>query len=180
MKQFFLGCAIGVAILAGIAWAVTSPDMHRFAREYGLFGKTDNEQLSELIDSLRDKERYKMDLAVPLDKPGVDVAMAIGVDAVRNSLKDPESAKFGDTLVTHNSTTGRIFVCGMVNAKNGYGAYSGKQAFYTQLDLASSVERSRALGVHFFHYEGYGGKPGEAFAERCGVGFLLDIQRANA
>ena len=46
--------------------------------------------------------------------------------AVRDSLKDPSSAQFRDTRVVGPS------VCGEVNAKNGYGAYTGFTPFYVR------------------------------------------------
>lgn len=43
--------------------------------------------------------------------------------AVRARLKDPNSAQFGDAIVTERA------VCGSVNAKNGFGGYTGPQPF---------------------------------------------------
>lgn len=43
--------------------------------------------------------------------------------AVRARLKDPKSAQFGDAIVTERA------VCGSVNAKNGFGGYTGSQPF---------------------------------------------------
>ena len=44
---------------------------------------------------------------------------------VRESLKDPDSARFGEMS---NSEDGAI-ACGTVNAKNGFGGYTGDQTF---------------------------------------------------
>lgn len=47
--------------------------------------------------------------------------------AVKNRLRDPESAEFsGVHAVTHE---GEIIVCGYVNATNGFGGKSGQQRF---------------------------------------------------
>lgn len=47
--------------------------------------------------------------------------------AMRDRLKDPESARFEDLIVARFS--GAPVVCGHVNAKNGFGGYTGKKAF---------------------------------------------------
>jgi hypothetical protein len=51
--------------------------------------------------------------------------------AVKNKLKDPDSAKFkwmklADGAIT---TSSAIVYCGLVNSKNGYGGYVGYQPF---------------------------------------------------
>jgi hypothetical protein len=48
--------------------------------------------------------------------------------AVRASLKDPESARFGSIGAT-KSDKGVITACGMVNAKNSFGGYTGEKEF---------------------------------------------------
>lgn len=47
--------------------------------------------------------------------------------AVAKTLKDPESARFGDMAATDSPTT--FVVCGYVNGKNSYGGYVGMQPF---------------------------------------------------
>jgi len=48
--------------------------------------------------------------------------------AVKNSLKDPESAEFKDVYA--NYTDGYdVVACGYVNAKNSFGGYTGYKAF---------------------------------------------------
>lgn len=49
-------------------------------------------------------------------------------EAVRAQLKDPYSAQFTD-IKTLDTPTG-ITVCGEVNAKNSFGAYSGSVKFW--------------------------------------------------
>lgn len=48
---------------------------------------------------------------------------------VRANLKDPESARF-ESLTAVKDAAGDTIVCGMVNAKNSYGGYTGKQQFF--------------------------------------------------
>jgi len=59
-------------------------------------------------------------------KPDNDVLMR-AQSATRNILKDPGSAQFSDLVTLQNGTD--TVVCGFVNAKNGYGGYSGRQGF---------------------------------------------------
>lgn len=52
--------------------------------------------------------------------------------AVKETLKDPDSAKFGD-IRAGKSRTGSVNICGLVNARNGFGGYTGMQAFTATL-----------------------------------------------
>lgn len=47
-------------------------------------------------------------------------------DALKSALKDPDSAKISDVRVSADGTT----ACGLVNAKNSFGGYSGNSVFY--------------------------------------------------
>lgn len=49
-------------------------------------------------------------------------------DAVRNDLRDPESAMF-KSIVAFRDNDGGIVGCGMTNAKNAYGGYVGFEPF---------------------------------------------------
>jgi hypothetical protein len=60
---------------------------------------------------------------------------------VRLALKDPDSARF-DGIESGRDANGKLVVCGWVNAKNGYGEYSGRQPFVGHLAGNSfTVER---------------------------------------
>lgn len=57
-------------------------------------------------------------------------------EGLRESLKDPDSAKFGGAIaakIIDNDGQYHIAVCGLVNAKNGYGGYTGNRWFYGHL-----------------------------------------------
>jgi hypothetical protein len=58
-----------------------------------------------------------------LSEPAADVQIA--KDAILEVLKDPKSAQFSD--ITHRR--GDRAVCGRVNAKNGFGGYTGPTRF---------------------------------------------------
>jgi hypothetical protein len=49
-------------------------------------------------------------------------------DGVKRKLRDPESARFGE-MVAGRSKRGVISVCGSVNAKSGFGGYTGNSTF---------------------------------------------------
>lgn len=75
---------------------------------------------------------------------------------IASRLKDPESAKFGPTMVAARSKeTGTVRVCGTVNARNSYGGYGGETRF-----VADLVELN---GTPVFK-DGTVGKPGDPFA----------------
>lgn len=69
--------------------------------------------------------------------------------AVKNQLRDPESAQFSDVTANIESA------CGFVNSKNGYGGYSGKKPF-----VAVGTENVRII-------EGADKADAEAVAARC-------------
>jgi len=53
--------------------------------------------------------------------------------AVRPQLRDPQSAIFRDLSATNDRKIGKspagLVICGYVNAKNGFGGYTGEKAF---------------------------------------------------
>lgn len=49
---------------------------------------------------------------------------------VRNSLKDPMSAMFGEMKASRDPKSKLIQVCGYVNAKNSFGGYTGNALFF--------------------------------------------------
>jgi hypothetical protein len=44
-------------------------------------------------------------------------------------MKDPEAARFSDTMAGARKADGTITVCGYVNGKNSYGGYVGMSPF---------------------------------------------------
>lgn len=54
----------------------------------------------------------------------LSVALASAQRKVKEQLKDPDSVKFGTVTIGRNK-----YVCGHVNAKNSFGAYSGETEF---------------------------------------------------
>lgn len=64
-------------------------------------------------------------------------ATTIAKEEVAKQLKDPSSAKFTD-IEKCELPGGHYLVTGHVNAKNGFGAYSGKHFFLLELGLVGS------------------------------------------
>ena len=54
------------------------------------------------------------------------------------TLKDPDSAKLG-RLFQGRGMSGKVTVCGEVNAKNGYGAYTGMTPFIYSADTDEAM-----------------------------------------
>lgn len=46
---------------------------------------------------------------------------------VAHSMRDPDSVKLSD--LHENTVAGHTYLCGQVNAKNGYGGYVGQRLF---------------------------------------------------
>ncbi|WP_275221721.1 hypothetical protein [Citrobacter freundii] len=57
----------------------------------------------------------------------------MGESLVKDTLKDPDSAKFESYFRDFGEDTG--YVCGYVNAKNSYGAYTGKKPYYVRIEV---------------------------------------------
>lgn len=53
--------------------------------------------------------------------------IALNQDRIKGRLKDPASAEFRNTFISN--AIGAPVVCGEVNAKNGFGGYTGFQRF---------------------------------------------------
>lgn len=69
---------------------------------------------------------------------------------ITTMLRDPESAQFGDVFIGKNDV-----VCGTVNARNGFGGYTGMQPFtvgskYARLgDNATDTWNKHCAGVPY-------------------------------
>jgi hypothetical protein len=65
--------------------------------------------------------------------------------AVRQTLRDPSSARFENVAVVRNA--GSVAVCGAVNARNGFGGYAGAARFMArnQTALVESAANTRAF-----------------------------------
>lgn len=61
-------------------------------------------------------------------------------------LKDPESARFGE-MKGMSDNNGAIVVCGLVNAKNSFGGYTGMLPFNGLLSEISNGETKRPFLV---------------------------------
>lgn len=57
-------------------------------------------------------------------------AISSAKDRVKSSLKDPSSANFSGEYISSDGA-----ICGYVNAKNSYGAYSGSQRYINLLGV---------------------------------------------
>jgi len=62
---------------------------------------------------------------------------------VRESLKDPDSAKFSEVSTAGNG----LVACGLVNAKNGFGGYIGNTPFMVWKDSVIIGDATNALAV---------------------------------
>ncbi|WP_243077748.1 hypothetical protein [Pantoea sp. MQR6] len=72
-------------------------------------------------------------LSLSACKPSEKDMIALGQDTVRETLKDPDSAKFESFF--RESSDGEGYVCGTINAKNSYGGYTGRSNFYVYIKV---------------------------------------------
>jgi hypothetical protein len=71
----------------------------------------------------REPVRWTLDRATPAETRAAQ-------SVVRRSLRDPDSARF-DNIVAYKGSNGNRQICGTVNARNGYGGFSGTILFTT-------------------------------------------------
>lgn len=62
-------------------------------------------------------------------------------EAVKQTLKDPDSAKFRHSKLILMDGSATSPYCGMVNAKNSYGGYTGYSIFFVGVTTNKSGER---------------------------------------
>lgn len=63
--------------------------------------------------------------------PDNEQIIALVTPVIANKFKDPDSAHFRNLKVVQvNSPALKWYVCGEVNAKNGFGGYVGYERFY--------------------------------------------------
>ncbi|WP_394065393.1 hypothetical protein [Alcaligenes sp. WGS1538] len=56
--------------------------------------------------------------------------VALSIDNLKRQLKDPESARISGVYTVKTEYTGdTVNVCGLINAKNSYGGYTGSRLF---------------------------------------------------
>ena len=86
-------------------------------------------------------------------------AMAEARSEVTGKLKDPESARFTDVTYRPDQPNARgeptDVVCGMINAKNSYGGYTGAKPFVyfvdrRQVTMSDGIGLERELGLTIY------------------------------
>ena len=65
---------------------------------------------------------------------------------VRQSLKDPDSAKFSGPIAGAKKENGDIEACGTVNVKNSYGGYVGASPYVARLRDRKVIDTATASG----------------------------------
>lgn len=119
-----LGC-LGVIVVFVIIAALVNPDAKQL-----------NTAQPKMAASKPQKENKPEN---PYADTGKQYAwIAAGKDAIRQQLKDPDSAKFRN--VHFYSGGGIPVTCGEVNARNGFGGYSGFERFVAAGDVISATE----------------------------------------
>jgi hypothetical protein len=73
-------------------------------------------------------EKAKIDKAADEERQKVTEFVNKAKEELTRNYKDPRSAQYSDLIVAENSAHKAL--CGFVNAKNSYGAYTGTKRFY--------------------------------------------------
>ncbi|KFB98413.1 hypothetical protein GTGU_04485 [Trabulsiella guamensis ATCC 49490] len=109
-------------------------------------------------------------------KPGAEKAIELAKKEIADDVRDPDSVKFRyvrfvqDEKSDAKSVSG--FVCGQVNAKNGFGAYEGFQPFVLKISMESKGMFSS--GVHYSVsekniYTRFSDPVPPSYREKCGA-----------
>lgn len=69
-------------------------------------------------------------------KPSDNDMIKLGESLVKQTLKDPDSAKFNSYYRPFGDGVG--YICGTVNAKNSYGGYVGNRNYYVHLTVENN------------------------------------------
>lgn len=85
----------------------------------------------------------------------IEASIEASKEAVRSVMKDPYSVRFED--VEYNEAPGAAgydnFVCGQVNAKNSYGAYTGFRRFYVNAGTAGAFVGQPVIEVEDSNFD---------------------------
>lgn len=112
LTWLILICILGLVALAAFSPKPPLKSAEQIAQEAAQAKKQAE------ADAVRQKERDAEQVKYS--------AIAAGKAAIVKRLNDPESAKFGQVVFREPG-----FVCGYVNAKNGFGGYTGEKGFIT-------------------------------------------------
>lgn len=83
-----------------------------------------------------------------LNKAEATGILRIAQNMVTHALKDPDSAKFKDAKIMAivDSRGHRYFICGLVNAKNSYGGYTGFKQYIFEVDSKQPTSMKGGIG----------------------------------
>lgn len=87
-------------------------------------------------------------MEIDLSKQRLQAISAKSRELVVGKLKDPESARFKDSkvLAVADGRGHRYFFCGLVNAKNSYGGYTGNSDYVFEVKADSLDSLSGGVG----------------------------------
>ena len=148
MRQFLIGCFLGLVLLGGSFVAlVYGAQIRAFAQQQGLIEKTDEEKFQAFMAEIAASRGYgsNLDIAFEEEGEGTELVKSVGLEGVRSALLDPDSAEFQDVIVVHNSRSRDIYVCGFVNAKNRFGGYVGFLPFSIEIDVGLNLKKTRSI-----------------------------------
>jgi hypothetical protein len=83
----------------------------------------------------------------PEQRAAGEVSVQTAARYFARTLRDPSSAAFRNVFIRRRGE--RISICGEVNARNGYGGYTGFQAFMVLADQRVDVGRVAGFDVAY-------------------------------
>lgn len=85
----------------------------------------------------------------PMDKKVMDASMKL----ISSGMKDPSSVQFKGVYLQPNAVEGTSKVCGELNAKNSYGAYTGYEKFFVWVSLKNTIMATESEGYAGANFE---------------------------
>jgi hypothetical protein len=109
-------------------------------------------------------------------KPGAEKAISLAKKEISAAMKDPDSTKFKylryKDIGTDKDGVIKGYVCGQVNAKNGFGAYTGYSPFIVVLSMKSKGIFSTGVNYSILGMASFGKESSisdlQEYKEKCG------------
>lgn len=151
-----------VAIFAGVASAQTIDQCKQIkdaAKRVGCFDKatatpkkpdkklTAEEKERIAAEAQVEKERKAAEEERVAKKSLTETLIAKAENAIRSIMFDPDSAKFSEVIAAKLESG--YGACGMVNAKNRMGGYTGSQMFYVEFSQDMLVIAANSFSLNY-------------------------------
>lgn len=134
-----MGCLLVVVVIGAIgSWSI-----RQATERYDKMSPEERTAVDSRQQAASDSTRRHLERT-----PGYQKGLA--EFALKQRMKDPDAAQFrNERMYTRGDT---LVVCGEVNAKNGFGGYTGFKGFVALRGAVVTEEDARTMGAKFVNY----------------------------